>query len=200
MKYLYLPITSRVTLLSIGKGSERNVKGSNLTLVYWQVRQRTLDLSCKIKININYKPNFNVYSLHNNTVFMSINDVRICWFCYQPQNHHYNTKCLITIYKYTYTIKAIHSYHNKCFCVIKIICFDVSREMTATNNAISIGLSLSILCMGIVCASESDFQSSIAELRTLMIGQQDTITELQNEVARQSQMILKQEETIHQLE
>ena len=52
--------------------------------------------------------------------------------------------------------------------------------MTATNNAISIGLSLSILCMGIVCASESDFQSSIAELRALVIGQQDTITELKN--------------------
>ena len=72
--------------------------------------------------------------------------------------------------------------------------------MTATNNVISIGLSLSILCMGIVCASESDFQSSIAELRALVIGQQDTITEMKNEVARQLQTILKQEETIHQLE
>ena len=72
--------------------------------------------------------------------------------------------------------------------------------MTATNNAMSIGLSLSILCMRIVCASESDFQSSIAELRALVIGQQDAITELKNEVARQSQTILKQEETIHKLE
>ena len=72
--------------------------------------------------------------------------------------------------------------------------------MTATNTVIGIGLSLSILCMGIVCAGESDLQSSIAELRTLVIGQQDAITELKNEVARQSQMILKQEKTIHQLE
>ena len=72
--------------------------------------------------------------------------------------------------------------------------------MTATNTAIIIGLSLSILCLGKVCASESDFQSSIAELRALVIGQQDTITELKSEVARQSQTMLKQEETIHKLE
>ena len=79
--------------------------------------------------------------------------------------------------------------------------------MTATNSAISIGLLLSILCLGIVYAGGSDFQSSIAELRMSVADQQDAITELKREVAGQSQVILeqaikitKQEDTIQQLE
>ena len=67
--------------------------------------------------------------------------------------------------------------------------------MTVTNSVISISLTLSILCLGIVCAGESDFQSSIAELKTMVADQQDTIMELKKEVSE----ITKQEETIQQL-
>ena len=79
--------------------------------------------------------------------------------------------------------------------------------MIATNSAIGVGILLSILCLGIVYARGSDFQSSIAELRMSVADQQDIITELKREVAGQSQVILeqavkitKQEETIQQLE
>ena len=109
------------------------------------------------------------------------------------------TSSLLRIYKYTYTVKATHSYQNICFCV--------SRKMAATSSAISVGLLLLTLCLGIVYAGGSDFQSSIAELRMSVADQQDTITELKREVAGQSQVILeqaikitKQEDTIQQLE
>ena len=62
--------------------------------------------------------------------------------------------------------------------------------MTVTNSVISISLTLSILCLGIVCAGQSDFESSIAELKALVADQQDTVMELKKEVSE----ITKQEQ------
>ena len=46
--YTGLPMTSMYIELSIGRGKERNVKGSNLTLTYPQFTHRTWDFSYKM--------------------------------------------------------------------------------------------------------------------------------------------------------
>ena len=55
---------------------------------------------------------------------------------------------------------------------------------TTANNSIS--LLLSIVCLGIVFVGGWYFQSSIAELRTLVDDQQDTIMELKKEITEQT--------------
>ena len=63
-------------------------------------------------------------------------------------------------------------------------CYIAERMTTTANNSIS--LLLSIVCLGIVFVGGWYFQSSIAELRTLVDNQQDTIMELKKEIAEQT--------------
>ena len=86
--------------------------------------------------------------------------------------------------------------------------------MTTTNNAIGVGLLLSILCLGMVFVGGLYFQSSIVELRALVEDLQEAtseqekeMTEQRNEMLEQNKKLLeqtlkltKQEETIQQLE
>ena len=63
--------------------------------------------------------------------------------------------------------------------------------MTATFNINSVSLLLSVLCLGIVFMGGWYFQSSIAELRTLVANQQDIIMEQKKEIAEQKNKLVK---------
>ena len=71
--------------------------------------------------------------------------------------------------------------------------------MMATNNTgFNVGLLLSIVCLGIVFVGGWYFQSSLVELRTQMIAQQDGIVEQKTKVEEQAQTIQQLQETVRQ--
>ena len=88
------------------------------------------------------------------------------------------------------------------------------KMTTANNNAISVGLLLSILCLGMVFVGGLYLQSSIVELRALVTDLQEATSEQEKELTEQTNEILeqkkrimeqtlkitKQEETIQQLQ
>lgn len=49
--YLFVPMTSKLNVLSRGRGRERKVKGSKRTLLYPHILHVTTDLSCKGQSN-----------------------------------------------------------------------------------------------------------------------------------------------------
>lgn len=68
-----LPMTSRLTVLSMGRGSERKVKGSKRTLVYWQVLQVTSDFNCKNRTKQNSLQPHRV--IHFDDPYLSLEEV-----------------------------------------------------------------------------------------------------------------------------
>ena len=63
--------------------------------------------------------------------------------------------------------------------------------MTATYNANSVSLLLSVLCLGIVFMGGWYFQSSIVELKTLVANQQEVIMEQKKEITEQKKRLDK---------
>ena len=65
-------------------------------------------------------------------------------------------------------------------------------EMTATyHNINSVSLLLSVLCLGIVLMGGWYFQSSIVELRTLVVNQKEVIIEQKKQMTEQKKKLDK---------
>ena len=69
-----------------------------------------------------------------------------------------------------------------------------------TNSGIIISSLLSIVCLVVVCMGGWYFQSSLVELRTLVLHQQQDIAGQRSEILEQTAKNAKQAEIIHQLE
>ena len=61
--------------------------------------------------------------------------------------------------------------------------------MTATYNANSVSLLLSVLCLGIVFMGGWYFQSSIVDLKTLVANQQEVIMEQKKDITEQKKRL-----------
>ena len=62
---------------------------------------------------------------------------------------------------------------------------------TTYNNAISVSLLLSILCLGMVFVGGLYFQSSIVELRALVADLQEATSEQEKEITEQTNEMLE---------
>ena len=67
---------------------------------------------------------------------------------------------------------------------------------TTNNNAIGVGLLLSILCLGIVFVGGLYFQSSMVELRVLVADLQEATSEQEKEMTEQINEMLEQKKKL----